>query len=62
MEDIMKIVRSLEELDLVIKRVSEIIKNNAKEQKGYFLGMLLLTVSLLGSALALMDLFELVNK
>ena len=33
MEDIMKIVKSLEEPGLLIKGVSEIIKNEAKEQK-----------------------------
>ena len=34
MEDIMKIVKSLEESRLLIKGVSETIKNDAKEQKG----------------------------
>ena len=33
MDDIMKIVKSLEEPGLLIKGVSEIIKNEAKEQK-----------------------------
>ena len=37
----MKIVKSLGKSDLLIKRVSETIKNEAKEQKGRFLGMLL---------------------
>ena len=38
MSDIMKIVKSLEEEPcLVIKGVSETIKNEAKEQKEYFL-------------------------
>ena len=37
MEDIMRIVRSLEESRLLIKGVSEAIKNEAKEQKGGFL-------------------------
>ena len=41
MNDIMKIVKSLEESGLVIKRVSETIKNETKEQKWTFLGMLL---------------------
>ena len=41
MEDIMKIDKSLKESRLLIKSVSEIIKNEAKEQKGGFLGMLL---------------------
>ena len=52
--DIIKIVKSLKESGLLIKGVSEIINNEAKEQKGGFLGMLLRTLaaSLLGSALA----------
>ena len=51
MNDIIKIVKSLEESVLLIKGVSETIKNEAKEQKGGFLGMLLCTlgVSLLGN-------------
>ena len=40
MNDIIKIVKSLEESGLLIKGVSETIKNEAKEQKGRFLGML----------------------
>ena len=40
MNDIMKIVKSLEEPGLLIKNVSETIENEAKEQKGGFLGML----------------------
>ena len=39
--DIMKNNKSLKESDLLIKWVSEIIENEAKEQKGGFLGMLL---------------------
>ena len=42
MNDIMKIVKSLEESSLFIKSLSETIKNEAKEQKGGFLSMLLL--------------------
>ena len=51
MNDIMKIVKSLEEFELLIKGVSETIKNEAKEQKEQFLGMLLgtLGVSLVGN-------------
>ena len=51
--DIMKIVKSLEESGLLIKRVSETIKNEAEEQKRGFLGMLLGTLgaSLLGNLL-----------
>ena len=41
MNDIMKIVKSLEESGLLIKVLSETIKNEAKEQNGGFLGMLL---------------------
>ena len=39
--DIMKIAKSLEESGLLIIGVSETVKNDAKEQKGGFLGMLL---------------------
>ena len=42
--DIMKIVTFIEESDLLIKRISKKIKNEAKEQKGGFLGMLLDTL------------------
>ena len=50
----MKIVKSLEELDLLIKVVSETIKNESEEQKGVFIGMLLGTLDacLLGNMLA----------
>ena len=41
MNDIMKIVKSLEESVLLIKGVSDTIKNVAKEQKERFAGMLL---------------------
>ena len=53
MNDIMKIVKSLEDSGLLIKGVSETIQNVAKEQKGGFLGMLLGTLgaSLLGNLL-----------
>ena len=52
MEDIMKIWL-IEESGLLIKDVSKTIENEAKEQKGRFLGMLLCTlgVSLLGNLL-----------
>ena len=51
--DIMKIVKFLEESGLSIKGVSETIQNEAKEQKDGFLGMLLGTLgaSLLGNLL-----------
>ena len=44
MNDIIKIVKSLEESGLLIKGVSKTIKNEGKEQKGGFLGMLLGTL------------------
>ena len=44
MNYIMKIVSSLEESRLLIKEVGETIKNQAKEQKGRFLEMLLALV------------------
>ena len=49
----MKIGKSLEESSLLQKGVPETIKNEAKEQKGGFLGMLLGTLgaSLLGNLL-----------
>ena len=43
MEDIMKIVKSLEESRLSIKCVSETIQNKAKEQKGGFFSILSVT-------------------
>ena len=53
MKDIMKIVKSLKHSGLLIKDVSETIKNEAKEQKGGFLGILsALGVSLFGNILA----------
>ena len=42
--DIMKIVKSLEEFRILIKGISETIKNEAKEQKRGFLAMLLGTL------------------
>ena len=41
MKDIMKIVKSLEESGLLMKSISETIKNEAKEQKGELLSLLL---------------------
>ena len=54
MKDILKIVKSLENSGLLLEGVSETIKNEAKEQKGGFLSMLLGTLgaSLLGNMLA----------
>ena len=45
--DIMKIVKSLEESGLLIRGISETIQNEAKEQKWGFLGMLLGTLGLI---------------
>ena len=44
MDYIIKIVKSLEDAGLLIKGVSETIKNEAKEQRGGFFGMLLGTL------------------
>ena len=41
MKDIIKIVKSIEDSDLLLKGVCETIQNEAKEQKGLFLSMLL---------------------
>ena len=51
--DTMKIVKSLEESGLLIKSISETIKNEAVVQKGGFIGMLsgTLGASLLGNLL-----------
>ena len=53
MNDITKIIKSLEESGLLTKGVSETIKNEAKEEKGEFVGMSLgtLSASLLGNLL-----------
>ena len=40
MDDMMKMVKSLEESHLLIKDVSETIKNEVKQQKREFLSML----------------------
>ena len=50
MEDIIKIVKSLEDSALLLKGVTETVQNEVKEQKGGFLSMLLSTLdaSLLG--------------
>ena len=54
MSDILKIVKSLENSGLYLEGVSETIKNEAKEQKGGFLSMLLGTLgaSLFGNMFA----------
>ena len=52
--DIMKIIRALEDSNILLKGVDKTIKNETKEQKGGFLSMLLGTLgaSLLGNLLA----------
>ena len=54
MKDIIEIVKSLEYSGLLLEGVSETIQNEAKEQKGGFLSMLLGTLgaSFLGNILA----------
>ena len=53
-KDIIRIVKSLGDSDLLLKGVSETIQNEAKEQRGGFVSMLLGTLgaSLLGDILA----------
>ena len=53
MEDIIKIVKYLEDSCLLLKGVTETVQNEVKEQKGGFLSMLLgtLRASLLGNLL-----------
>ena len=54
MDDILKILKSLEDSGVLLKGVSETIQHEAKEQRGGFLGMLLGTLgaSLLGDVLS----------
>ena len=53
MNDIIKIVKSLEDSDLLLEWVTETVQNEVQEQKGEFLSMLLGTLgaSLLGNLL-----------
>ena len=53
MEDLIRIVKSLENSGLLLKEVTELVENEVKEQKGGFLSMLLgmLGASLLGNLL-----------
>ena len=53
MENIIKIVKSLEDSGLFLKGVTETVRNEVKEQKGGFLSMLLRTLgaSSLGNSL-----------
>ena len=54
MDGVLKIVKSLEDSGVLLKGVSETIQNEAKEQRGGFLSMLLGTLgaSLLGDLLS----------
>ena len=54
MGDILKIVKSLEDSEVLLKGVSETIQHEAKEQRGGFLSILLgtLTASFLGDVLS----------
>ena len=54
MNDIIKTVQVLEDSNILLKGVTKTIKNETKEQKGGFLGMLLGTLgeSLFGNMLA----------
>ena len=51
MNDIIKIVQALEDSNILLKGVTETVKNETKEQKGGFLSMLLGSLSLLGNLL-----------
>ena len=53
MDDLIKIVKSLEDSGLLLRGVTESVQNEVKEQKGRFLSMLLGTLgaSLLGNLL-----------
>ena len=53
-DDIIKIVKSLKDITLLIKGISETVENEVKEPEGGFLGMLaaILGASLLGNMLA----------
>ena len=53
MNDIIKIVQALEDSNILLKGVTETVKNETKEQKGGFLSMLLSTLGarLLGNLL-----------
>ena len=53
MDDLIKIVKSLEDSGLLLKGVTELVQNEIKEQKGGFLSILLGTLgaSLLGNLL-----------
>ena len=44
MNDVIKIVQALEDSNILLKGVTETVKNETKEQKGGFLSMLLSTL------------------
>ena len=54
MQDLLKIVKSLEDSGLLLDGITETVRNEVKEQKGGFLSVLLGTLgtSLLGNLLA----------
>ena len=54
MDDVMKIIKSLEDSGILLKGVTKTVKNETKEYKGEFLYMLLGTLgaSLLGNLLS----------
>ena len=54
LNDIMKIITSLEDSGLLIKGINKKVENEVKQQKGGFLGILaaILSANLLGSTLA----------
>ena len=53
MQDLLKIVKSLEDSGILLDGITETVKNEVKEEKGGFLSMLLVTLggSLLGDLL-----------
>ena len=53
MQDLLKIVKSLEDSGILLDGITEKVKNEVKEQKGGFLSVLLVTLSasLLGDLL-----------
>ena len=54
MNDIMKIIKALENSGILLKRITKTVENEAKEQRGGFLSMLLGTLgaTLLGNLLS----------
>ena len=54
MNNILKIIKALEDSNILLKGVTKVIKNETKKQKGGFLSMLLGTLgaSLLGNLLS----------